>query len=155
MSLIGRKPEEGAGKVDRAEKVSSRLVVASGDCSKPFEAEEEALHFASKSIELLVVPCDARVAGPLVSGNDWLEAASTELFAHPSRVVARVSDAGLALNVVEKFVDGAELLSLPRSQRDKERKAFGRGDRVDLGRKTSCRTSQRIAFDPPFPPAAS
>ena len=44
---------------------------------------------------------------------------------------------------------------MPLGQRDVDRPALRRRDRVDLGRKASSRTAQMIASDPPFPPAAS
>jgi hypothetical protein len=47
------------------------------------------------------------------------------------------------------------LVLLTRRELDVDRASFGVDERVDLGGETTSRTTQRIADDPPFPPAAS
>jgi hypothetical protein len=51
--------------------------------------------------------------------------------------------------------DGFDMVLLTRRELDVDRASFGVDERVDLGGETTSRTTQRIADDPPFPPAAS
>src|SRR4051812_35417263 len=61
----------------------------------------------------------------------------------------------LAGSVGEKLVGLHHLVPLPRRDRDVDGAAFRVDDGVEFGRKTSARTAEGIALDPPFPPDAS
>lgn len=151
MSLI--EPHRETGDVDEGEEVGGGFLVASGNSTEAFEAMKEAFDHVSKRIQALVGATSNLARW--MRWNDGLQASRFRGFADFGRVVAGVSDAGFALRVRKKVECFSHFVSLTCGQRDVERLAFGRCDRVDFGRKTSSRTAQSIASDPPFPPAAS
>jgi hypothetical protein len=57
--------------------------------------------------------------------------------------------------VLDQMFRFGRVVLLARREDDVKRFAFACRDRMDLGGKTSSRTAQMIASDPPFPPAAS
>jgi hypothetical protein len=71
------------------------------------------------------------------------------------RVVACVRNKSLPSRVSDQVFRFRDVVLLARREDDVKGLAFRRRDRVDLGGKTSSRTAQMIASDPPFPPAAS
>lgn len=141
--------------MDDGKEVGGRLLITGGDCSKAFEAMKEALDSIANPIEPLVGAALNRTRR--VRGNDRLHSHRPGSLADFGRVVARIGDASFAVCVGKKVRSFGDLVGLPWSQRDVERLGFlgGGRDCVDFGRKTSSRTAQSIASDPPFPPAAS
>src|SRR5258707_1884665 len=115
---------------------------------------EEALDVSAKTIE------GARLATPVVlarwvHGDDGLHASSANCADDRIGIVPGVGDESFAGRVVDQSLRFRRVVLLAGREDDVKGFAFGRRDRVDLGGKTSSRTAQSIASDPPFPPAAS
>jgi hypothetical protein len=139
--------------VDGCEEAGRGFVIASGDGTEAFERMESAFNLVAQAVELAVQTSSSRMRGVL--RDDRLHAASEDGVVDGLPRVARVGDAGPAPCMVQEFLGLGGLVPVSLGQRDVDRPAFRRGDRVDLGRKASSRTAQMIASDPPFPPAAS
>ena len=152
MSLID--PHVDAGDVYDREEISPGLLVATGDCSKAFDVMEEALDLATQTIEGTILSASV-VFACRVHRNDRLHASRSGCADNAVCVVTGVGDQRLASRVFDERLRLGGIVMLTWGQNDVERFAFGRRDRVDFGRKTSSRTAQTIALDPPFPPAAS
>jgi hypothetical protein len=140
--------------VDGRQEVGGRLLVAAGDGSKALDVMEEALDVSPKAIE------GTRLATPVVlarwvHGDDGLHASSANRTDDRIGIVPSVRDESFAGRVVDQTLRFRRVVLLAGRENDVEGFAFGRRDRVDLGGKTSSRTAQSIASDPPFPPAAS
>jgi hypothetical protein len=147
-------PDQDAGDVDGRQEVSGRLLVATGDGTETLDVMEEALDVSAETIEA------ARLAPPVVLArgvhrDDWLHAAPPDLADDRIGVVASVCDQSLASRVIDQAFCFRRVVLLARREDDVEGFPLGRRDRVDFGGKTSSRTAQTIASDPPFPPAAS
>lgn len=140
--------------MDEAEEVRGCLLVARGDRPKAFEPMKEAFNLASQPIQLPILP-SAVVLARRVHRDDRLELSLARSVHNPVGVVTGIGDQRLAGRVLDEVLSFSRVVLLPRGQRDFERLAFRRGDDVELRRKTSPRTPQSIASDPPFPPAAS
>jgi hypothetical protein len=140
--------------VDGREEVRGRLLVATGDGAEALDVMEEAFDVSPETIEA------ARLAPPVVLSrgvhrDDWLHAPPTDRADDRIGVVPSVCDQSLAGRVIDQVFRLRRVVLLARREDDVEGFAFGGGDRVDLGGKTSSRTAQTIASDPPFPPDAS
>lgn len=140
--------------MDGRQEVGRCLLVATGDGAKAFDVMEEALDVAAESVEA------ARLAPPVVLSHgihrdDCLHASLADRFDDSVRVVPRVCDQSLAGCVCDQVFRFRDVVLLARREDDVKGFSFGRRDRVNLGGKTSSRTAQMIASDPPFPPAAS
>ncbi len=57
--------------------------------------------------------------------------------------------------MLKKLLGDDELVALSLSQRDVERAALEVDDRVDFRADAAPRATERVDFDPPFPPDAS
>ena len=140
--------------MDGGEETRRRLVISGGHGAEPLEGVEAALDAVAQGVEFPVQPeLDALVGG--VGRDDRLHPARPDGIDDGLRGVAGVADACLALGVGDEFLGLQCLVPVPLRQRDVERLALRRGDRVDLGRNASSRTAKMISSDPPFPPAAS
>src|SRR5512136_727901 len=140
--------------MDGGEEARRRLVVSSGDGAEALEGVEAALDAVAESVELPVeAPQETGVGG--VGRDDRLHSTRADGVDDRLGGVARVADARLSLGVCDEFLGLHGLMPVPLRQRDVERLALRRGDRVDLGRNASSRTPKMISSDPPFPPAAS
>ena len=152
MSLI--QPSPSAGKFNHGEEVSSSLIVAAGHGTEPFNVVEEAFDSIAFSIESAVEAPSIFLSGGIAADDD-LHFAPSNLPRQIVGVVARVTDKSMALRVLEQLVGCDHVMAISRRQRDVERTTFEVGERVDLRRESSSTTTQTIADDPPFPPAAS
>lgn len=114
---------------------------------------EEALDQISLGIERAVLRPFAKPVRVRSDDRDLL--GSSNLSDDLVGIVASIGDHGLARHVFEQALGNGRFMLLPRCQLDVRRLAVCRRDRVELGRKTSCRAAQSISLDPPFPPAAS
>jgi hypothetical protein len=139
--------------VDETEEVARRLVVARGDGSESLELVKEELDEVAEAIEPPVE--GALLLSRGVLADDGLDAVRFDEFDELVGVVAGIGKAGSALQVLNQVFGDRCLVLLPRRDLDLKRSALGVDERVDLGRKTSSRTAQSIASDPPFPPDAS
>jgi hypothetical protein len=139
--------------VDGCEEADCGFVIASCDGTEAFERMEPAFNLVAQAVELAVQAPSPRMQGVL--RDDGLHTASSDGVVDGLPRVARVGDAGPAPGMLHQFFGLGGLVPMSLGQRDVDRLAFRRGDRVDLGRKASSRTAQMIASDPPFPPAAS
>ncbi len=140
--------------MDGRQEVGGRLLVATSDGAKAFDVMEEALDVATESVEA------ARLATPVVLSlgihrDDWLHASLADHCDDGIRVVPCVRDQSLAGRVSDQVLRLRDVVLLARREDDVKGPSFGRRNRVNLGGKTSSRTAQMIASDPPFPPAAS
>jgi hypothetical protein len=140
--------------VDGRQEIGGRLLVATGDGSKAFDVMEEALNVSAKAVE------GTRLATPVVlarwvHGNGGLHATSANGADDRIGIVRGVGNESFSGRVVDQPFGFRRVVLLARREDDVKRFAFGRRDRVDLGGKTSSRTAQSIASDPPFPPDAS
>lgn len=115
---------------------------------------EEAFNLASKSIETTTFSSPV-VFARRIHCNYRFHSARADRVDDTVGIVACVGDQGFAGRMLDELLRFGRVMLLTRSQRDVERFAFGRCDCVDLRGKTSSRTAQSIASDPPFPPAAS
>jgi hypothetical protein len=139
--------------VDGCEEADCGFVIASCDGTEAFERMEPAFNLVAQAVELAVQAPSPRMQGVL--RDDGLHTASSDGVVDGLPRVARVGDAGPAPGMLHQFFGLGGLVPMSLGQRDVDRLAVRRGDRVDLGRKASSRTAQMIASDPPFPPAAS
>src|SRR5215467_2907375 len=78
------------------------------------------------------------------------------LVANGFAVVALVAEHlfWIAVDLLHQGRKGGDIVRLPGRNHDADRQALGVGAGVDLGREAAARTTERIAFGPPFPPAA-
>ncbi|MEJ2153403.1 MAG: hypothetical protein P8Y29_10785 [Gemmatimonadota bacterium] len=76
-------------------------------------------------------------------------------FAEAVGVVPSVAYEYFAAGMSEELIGGDHFVSLARCDGDVNRARFGIDNGVKLRGKTASRAAQSIAFDPPFPPAAS
>ena len=139
--------------MDGGEETRRRLVVAGRDGAEALERVEAAFDAVPERVELPVEPLLPAVGGML--RDDGLHPARPDRVDDGLRGVARVGDARLAASVLDELLGLQRFVPVPLGERDVERLALRRGDRVDLGRNASSRTAQMISSDPPFPPAAS
>lgn len=140
--------------MDGRQEVGSRLLVATGDGTEAFDVMEEALNIAAEPIE------SARFATSVVFSrgihrDDGLHPSPMDSCDDGIGVVPRIRYQSLAGGVSDQLLRFRRVVLLAGREDDMEGLALRRGDRVDLGGKTSSRTAQMIASDPPFPPAAS
>ncbi len=140
--------------MDGGEETRRRLVVSGGNGAEALEGVEATLDAVAQGVEL---PVQAELdVGVLRMGvDDRLHAARPDGVDDRLGGVARVTDERLAVRVGEEFLGLQGLVPVALRQRDVERLALRRGNRVDLGRNASSRTPKMISSDPPFPPAAS
>jgi len=115
---------------------------------------EEAFNHSSHPVEASVL-APTVVLPRRVHRDDSLHASGFDCSNDAVGVVAGVGDERFAGRMLNQMLGFRRVVLLPRCQDDVERLAFGSRDRVDFGRKTSSRTAQSVALDPPFPPAAS
>lgn len=140
--------------MDGGQEVGGCFLVATGDGAKAFDVMEEALDISAETIE------GTRLA-PAVVLPRWIHrdhgfhASLVDCCHDGVRVVPCVRDESLPGRVRDQVLRFRDVVLLPRRDDDVKGLSFGRRDRVDLGGKTSSRTAQMIASDPPFPPEAS
>ena len=130
------------------------LVVPAGDRPKPLEVMEKTLDAVSTPVQLAVETATVSLTSG-VAADDDLHAAPSDGLRERIRIVARVADDGASLSMRDQLVGGGHVVAIPRPQRDVERAALAVGDDIELRRETSSTTTQTVAEDPPFPPAAS
>lgn len=140
--------------MDDCQEIGGRLFVATGDGAEALDVMEEALNVPTEAIEAV------RLAPPVVPPcrihrDDRLHASLADRDDYRIGIVPCVCDQGLASRVIDQVLRLRRIVLLAGREDDVKRFALGRCDRVDLGRKTSSRTAQSIASDPPLPPAAS
>jgi hypothetical protein len=130
------------------------LLEASCQAAEALEVVEEHLDQVPYLVGLPVEP--GLLPANRVGMNDRLHPGVLHALADRVRVVARVADELFAARVVtDDRLGDCRLVLLPRCDFDVERAAFRVGEGVDLGGEPTSRTTQCIADDPPFPPAAS
>lgn len=140
--------------MDGRQKIGGRLLVAAGDGSKAFDVMEEALDVSAKAIQgtrlatAVVLSCG-------IHRDDGLHPPPPDRCDDRVGIVPRICDEGLAGRVLDQVLRFRRVVLLAGREDDVERLPLTCGDRVEFGRKTSSRTAQSIASDPPFPPAAS
>jgi hypothetical protein len=140
--------------VDGRQEIGGRLLVAAGDGAKAFDVMEEALNGTAKAVQA------ARLATPVVfprriHSDDGFHSSTADGSHDRIRVVPSVCNQRCTGGMSNQVFRFRRVVLLAGREDDVERFAFRRRDRVDLGGKTSSRTAQMIALDPPFPPAAS
>jgi hypothetical protein len=138
----------------KSEIVSRGLLEAGGEGAETLEVMEEdldtvALRVCASVEAQLLVTRGIRV-------DDRLDVQRLQLATNRVRIVARVRYERFAARVMgdDRLGDG-RLVLLARREFDVERAPFGVDESVDLRGEATSRTTQRIADDPPFPPAAS
>ena len=140
--------------MNSGQEIGGRLLVATGNGAKAFNVMKEALDVPTETVQ------SARLASPVVlsrgvHGNDGLHGSSTNGVDDRVGVVPCVGDQSVAGGVLDQALRFRRVVLLAGREDDVKWLACGRRDRMDLGGKTSSRTAQSIASDPPFPPAAS
>ena len=90
------------------------------------------------------------------AGDDGLAAALLDVAANGFAVVALIAEHlfGVAVDFLHQGRKGGDIVGLPGRDYDADRQTLGVGAGVDFGREAAARTAERIALDPPFPPAA-
>lgn len=146
-------PYLSASELYQCEEVACRLLVTSGDGTKPLEGVEEALDEIPLAIQrankaVLLFPLGLGV-------DDGFHLFRADRLDELVRVVARVANQGLSASVLKQLASRDHFVPLPLRERDVDRARFGVDDGMELGRKTASRASQSIASGPPFPPDAS
>jgi hypothetical protein len=115
---------------------------------------KQALNAVSPPIESTIQSASIVLSSGVATDDDF-HATTSDLLREIIRVVTSVANQGSPLSVSEEFVDGGNVVAIPRRQRYVERAPPKVGDDVDLRRETSSTTTQTVCLDPPFPPAAS
>lgn len=115
---------------------------------------EEALDIPAQTME------DSGFAAPVVLSrrihrNDRLHVPAVDRIDNAIGIVSGICNQSLTGRVRDQVLCLRRVVLLAGGEDDVKRLAFGGRDRVNFGRKTSSRTAQSIASDPPFPPAAS
>ena len=130
------------------------LFITRSDRAEPFESVEKTLDLIALEIELVVhvvvVPRTASLAA-----NDRLHTALDHGHDDAVGVVALIRKHGAPSRMFEEDFGHRRVMLLPWCYRDVERVSLRIRDGVEVGRKSSARTSQRVALDPPFPPDES
>jgi hypothetical protein len=147
-------PYKNARDVNRREKISRRFFIATRQRTEAFDVVKETFDLVTKPVK------DAVFLSPIVLSS-WVHrdhrshSACMNLVDDAVSIITSVGDERLAGSVFNELLCFSRVVLLAGRQRDVERFSLGRRNRVELGRKTSSRAAQSIAFDPPFAPAAS
>jgi hypothetical protein len=147
-------PNHRAGELKQGEIVSRGLFEAGGDGAEALQVVEEKFDMVALCVSLSV---EARLSlAGRICVDDGLNFQCLQLSAYRVRVVAGIRYERLAAGVVgdDRFSDRRFVL-LPRRDFDVERASLGIDEGMDFRGKPTSRTTERIAKDPPFPPAAS
>lgn len=134
--------------------VASGLVEARGQAAEAFETVEEALHSIPRRVGRAIEP--RLIRSDRMRMNDRLHTQRLHARSDRVRVVPRVCEDFFAASVLsEDFFCDRRLVLLARRELDVERPTSRIDEGVDLRGESTSRTTQCIALDPPFPPAAS
>jgi len=90
-----------------------------------------------------------------MAGNDRPHVAISRLVEDAHRIVAGVPDERPTGRMVHQLLCNRRFVLLTGRYDDVERTRGRVDDGVELGRKATATTTQSVAADPPFPPAAS
>ena len=90
------------------------------------------------------------------AGDHGLAIALLDVVANGFAVVALVAEhlLGIAVDFLHQRRKGGDVVRLTGRDHDADRQALGVGSGIDFGREATARAAERVALDPPFPPAA-
>jgi hypothetical protein len=138
----------------KCEVVSRGLLESGGEGTETLQVMEEDLDAVAPSVAASVEAW--LLLARRIRVDDRFYFQGLQLGANRIRIVARVRYERFAARVIgdDRRGDG-RLVLLARREFDVERAPFGVDESVDLRGEATSRTTQCIADDPPFPPAAS
>ena len=152
MSANSCKPHQAGGEENEAEKVSGRLVVASGDPTKLLEPVEEELDEVPLLVEVCIemAPNFALLAGR----DDCLHSLGSDCRDDCVGIVALVGDEVVASRGFDERGRFDDIVDVSRREVEVGWITETVHESVDLGCSASARASNTLTLGPPFPPAA-
>jgi hypothetical protein len=146
-------PQVRADELDQGQVVKRGLLIACCHCTKALDPMNKQLNVVANAIQFAIEAPHAFARR--IAVNHWLHTLRMYGCHDPIRVVPRVGDKRSTTSMSDQFLGHHRIVHLTGSQRDVERPPLRVDEGVELGRKTSSRTAQSIALDPPLPPEAS
>ena len=139
--------------MNRAEKVSGEFVVASCNPAEILESTEAAFDDIAASVGLFVEAMDSDAIGFV--GNDGPGAAFDDLRPQVVAVVAFVREQRVHVRCERQNIgSGGDIGVLARCQMKNDGPAERITQRMDFGRASAARATDRLIAFPPFPPEA-